>query len=123
MIDSLVTTVSSNTLIATLVGLTAWFGSRLLQRPSLWYVVWILVVLKLFLPTVWSVSVPSLNPTSLANQPTQVDGSGGSDMNPGFLEVAATSASVRTGESAGTDQSVHRYSLSPTRSLKHTRLL
>ncbi len=44
--------VVSNAIVATLIGLTAWVGSRLYRYSSLWHAVWVLALLKLFLPPV-----------------------------------------------------------------------
>lgn len=64
----LVGVVLSNAAIAAAIGLVAWVGSRLYRRPSLWHAVWVLALVRLFLPPVWSVPAPLLiSPTPVAS--------------------------------------------------------
>ena len=57
--------VSSNAVIALLIAATAWVGSRVfhrpsLWRPSLWHAVWVLALVRLFLPPIFLTPVFSV---------------------------------------------------------------
>ncbi|TWU48812.1 BlaR1 peptidase M56 [Rubripirellula tenax] len=56
MIDCVI----SNAIIASLIAAVAWFGSRIYQRPALWHVIWLIAMVKLFVPPVWPVPVASV---------------------------------------------------------------
>lgn len=53
MVDAVV----SSAIMATLIALTAWLGSRLVRCPSLWHAVWVLALVKLFVPPVLPISM------------------------------------------------------------------
>lgn len=55
MVESLITTILSSAIIASVIGAIAWLGSRLSHRPSLWHVVWVLAIVKLFVPPIWTI--------------------------------------------------------------------
>ncbi len=63
MIFSLADAIVSNSVIASLIAIIAWIGSRIYQRPSLWHAVWVIAIIKLFLPPIWSIPVPVLSTT------------------------------------------------------------
>ena len=55
---SLAEAIVSNSVIASLIAIVAWIGSRIYQRPSLWHAVWVIAIIKLFLPPMWTIPVP-----------------------------------------------------------------
>jgi len=55
---SLAEAIVSNSAVASLIAILAWIGSRIYQRPSLWHAVWVIAIIKLFLPPIWTIPVP-----------------------------------------------------------------
>jgi Zn-dependent protease with chaperone function len=74
-----------NALLATALALPAALVSRFCQRPALAYGLWLVVVLKLFTPPLWSVPVPWLSPpavriTRVAMTPVRSTDHAGNDL-------------------------------------------
>lgn len=69
MVESLLAIIGSNAIVAAAIGSVAWLGSRCYQWPSLWHAVWVLAIVKLFLPPIWSIATGiSSNPVPVVAQ-------------------------------------------------------
>lgn len=93
-------TICSNAIIALLIGSFAWSFSRIYQSPSLWHAVWVLTLLKLFLPPVWSLPIPSMG-EKITRQAAVIDGHPDSP-DAGFHRTAATLGSSRRASTVAT---------------------
>jgi len=84
------TAVLSNAIIASLIAILAWIGSRLYRRPALWHAVWVIALLKLFLPPIWSIPV-TLFSEAQPNPTPVIVSSAGSEADSGINPTVVTS--------------------------------
>lgn len=115
MLESLFSVVASSAVIASVIGLFAWLGSRSFHSPSLWHAVWVLAIVKLFLPPIWTI------PIRLSSRPIPLVTQQDSSADLAHDQNSEHTADVNRAEFAPSNQAHSNSQMaSPTSSRSHT---